>query len=320
MTGIGSRALKLGLFALLALSAHAHAVGDNCQGDLFASPSTPYESTPRPQITRFSDLTLMQKEFFQARARGEYDRAENLKRRLDTQLKLTKLDRPAGQASRHKIYQVSPVSYVIVRDYQSGMPELVAFELNEELGGPLNIPVTTSVITNNKDRPAAVQIWHGYTPEPKALISGERLSISNEIATDGDLFFFSFLTLNYDLNVGNILKDPDCGNIVFDFGAGFARSDSSLRQFLGMVHSTFGVVTPPYDYDELWDLLRAKAQAARFNWRSGLNRLNVEKIAGLARYRLGVREEEQLRGRICILRNFFNGQDISKCETDHFKF
>jgi|GEM_PF-7063993 len=271
---------RIGLFLLiLSFAGAAHATKrDACQLDLFSGP--PREAPPKvpEKFTRISDLTVMQKKLWELRAEGKRDAYDFLKNKLQNQLALTRRNDFAAHLGRHKLYKATDVSFALLRDKQWGHPELVAYELNEELGGPLRIPVTVSQIDG------VMQLWFGYRPEDRVYTDAEAQDLSQKIDDDADLYLFTYLTANVDMRPQNIVMDRDFGAVVFDFGNGF-------------------YLQPDIDVEKMRDMM-AKT---KFDWRKALNRMDEQKIVDLAASRLAKARARALQERICVLRTLFNG-------------
>lgn len=262
------------------------------------------------------DLLDLQRTLWGLHASAQDDQAGRLEGELKSFLVRAKLVSQAGHAKNHAIYRVGDRSFVVFRTY-SGAREIVTYELNEELGRPLQIPVTAD--NPGEKEPGVAQIWVSHEPRSRSAHGEDFVRLEKEIQRDGDVFMMAFLSLDPDWNASNVRRDVERGKFYFDFGNAYADGDRSLMEFFREGRQCLGIRRPPSTYSELHSLLKEKAGLAKFDWHKALDRLNEEKILSVAKERLGQIAAEQFRGRICILRDFFSGLDISKCETTNFR-
>ncbi len=203
---------------LLFLSLSAHGAKDGCQGDLFSSPTTT-PSRPPQSFERFEDLVFMQRELWSLESRpGKQEAAEHLRRRLTTQLKISKRRDKAAVIGRHSLYKATDLSYFVFRESISGFKEFIAYELNEALGRPVHMPLTVSQLDGSN------QIWMFYDFKDEILSEQADQALNQAIAADSDLYLFNFLAANTDQHSANLIMDRDHGPVVFDFSAAFRFS------------------------------------------------------------------------------------------------
>ncbi len=254
----------------------------DCQGDLFSQPSVKIPQSTQKRHN-FSDLTLMQKQLWELRATGPREDYLHLKNRMEIQLKLSRRDQFIGLTGRknHRLYGIAEVSMALLRNNQWGFPELVAFELNEALGGPLNIPLTVS------QSDGALQLWFGYSAQPTKYLKEDEQHLWQRIDADGDLKLFLYLTATHDMNIDKVQLDRDLGLVISDFGNSFHLdkevSTENLRQMILQSH---------------------------FNWKSALNRMDMERIIDLADFRLSKAHARTLSARLNNLRTILNNEDF----------
>lgn len=280
---------RIGLFLLIlsfaTQSFAAQRTRPDCQGDLFSQPSITHPRKPQKQ-PHFSDLTLMQKQLWDLRSTGPREEYLHLKMRMQNQMMLSKRNQLIGRAGKknHPLYQIAEVSITVHRNKQWGHPELVAFELNEELGGPLNIPLTVS------QWDGALQLWFGYTATPVAYSEQDAQRLWQRVEEDGDLNLFLYLTATHDMSLDKIKMDRDVGLVISDFGNSFY-----LEEKVNV------------------ETLRRMIAQSRFDWKSALNRMDMDKILDLTAFRLSKVQARALQGRLCLLRAILNEEDISFC-------
>lgn len=245
----------------------------------------------RELTPHFSALPLMQSHLWELRAQNLQDEYQKLKRTLENQLLLTKINTaPAIPLNRHFLHRATDLSYLLYRNKPFSSSALAAYEFNEQLGGPLRIPVTVW------RSPGALQIWYDYLPK------NEEHSLemkAQAIQEDADLFLFSFLISNINMDPKQMRVDQKLGNVYFGFDDAF---------YLRMIH-----FKQAHGFNDLAATLTQKAKDAKFNWKKTLNDLDDRRLVDSLALWLGQAQAKALQGRICVLRTILNGGDYTTC-------
>ena len=289
---------RFGLLLILStLTRVAAAV--TCEPDLFS-----YRAPVKP--IQIVDAAKAQRLIWDLRDQNRLHEANQIRGRLQAKLMGMPIGQPERKFDRFEVYALNEKSKTIFLPGHTGAREYMIYELNEELGAPVRMPITA--MNGN----GSMQVWLNANRELEPISATEDRELSQALADDGDLGLLLFLAAGADHQDLYAVQDAAGRHHVYNIANGYRFSIKEYT-FRSLPKAQRPANAEAITWSLVQFVLRENLRKTKHDWSRALNRAATERLLGLSKHREGPVNASDLRVRICILNNLLLGNDISLC-------